>query len=244
MASNKTVGAGLPEPTHTLLLSGNDVEQKRDEILNYFTQTWALYESLFDCLANERAYFTKAISLRHPLIFYFGHTATFYINKLMAAGLIEDRIDPHIEAMLAIGVDEMSWDDLDTSHYDWPALAELRDYRGKVHRRIIEFIKEMPLSLPIDWESPAWVILMGIEHERIHLETSSVLMRQLPVEWLQPQPHWPACQRARTDRTAAPENTLVSLPETTLTLGKTDDTYGWDNEYGRLDCDIKAFKAS
>ena len=29
-----------------------------------------------------------------------------------------------------------------------------------------------------------------------------------------------------------------------MTLGKTDDTYGWDNEYGRLDCDIKAFKAS
>ena len=33
--------------------------------------------------------------------------------------------------------------------------------------------------VPIAWESPAWMILMGIEHERIHLETSSVLIRQL-----------------------------------------------------------------
>ncbi|NAW49841.1 SAM-dependent methyltransferase, partial [Salmonella sp. gx-f5] len=76
----------------------------------------------------ERAYFNKAISLRHPLIFYFGHTATFYINKLMAAGLISQRIDDGIEAMLAIGVDEMSWDDLDNSEYSWPSVAQLRDY--------------------------------------------------------------------------------------------------------------------
>ncbi|MBF6639133.1 5-histidylcysteine sulfoxide synthase [Rouxiella silvae] len=244
MASNNTVSSGLAKPTRTLLLSGDDVEKKRDEILNYFHQTWDLYESLFDCLSEERAYFTKAISLRHPLIFYFGHTATFYINKLMAAGLIEERVDSDIEAMLAIGVDEMSWDDLDTSHYSWPSLAELRDYRGKVRQRVTDLIKQIPLTLPLNWESPAWVILMGIEHERIHLETSSVLMRQLPVEWLTPQPHWPACQRARNDRTAAPENSLVSLPESTVSLGKTDDTYGWDNEYGRLECRVNAFKAS
>jgi hypothetical protein len=26
----------------------------------------------------------------------------------------------------------MSWDDLDETHYDWPTVAELRDYRGRV----------------------------------------------------------------------------------------------------------------
>src|SRR5471032_932922 len=122
----------LPEPTQTIRLNGINAAEKRREILEYFNQTWDLYESLFDCLSDERAYFDKAISLRHPLIFYFGHTATFYINKLMAAGLISERIDDGIEAMLAIGVDEMSWDDLDNSHYSWPGVAQLRDYRGKV----------------------------------------------------------------------------------------------------------------
>ena len=168
---------GLPAPTCTPLLSGNDPEQKRQELLNYFHQTWGLYESLFDCLADEQAWTTKAISLRHPLIFYYGHTATFYINKLMAGRLIDSRIDDSIEAMMAIGVDEMSWDDLDNSHYAWPSVAELRDYRGKVRIRMEQFIREMPLTLPIGWDSPAWVVLMGIEHERIHLETSSVLIR-------------------------------------------------------------------
>lgn len=244
MNHSKTITTGLPEPTQTLRLNGTDAGEKRHEILEYFNQTWDLYESLFDCLADERAYFNKAISLRHPLIFYFGHTATFYINKLMAAGLISQRIDDGIEAMLAIGVDEMSWDDLDNSHYSWPSVAQLRDYRGKVRTVLVDFIENMPLELPLSWESPAWVILMGIEHERIHLETSSVLMRQLPLEWVKPQAHWPACIHVREERATAPQNTLISMPGGQVTLGKTDDTYGWDNEYGTSHSDVKPFKAS
>ena len=122
----------LPLPTRTVRLSGSSVAEKRAELLAYFTQTWELYESLFDCLADDRAWFNKAIRLRHPLIFYFGHTASFYINKLMAGRYIDARIDARIEAMMAIGVDEMSWDDLDDSHYAWPTAEEVRAYRGKV----------------------------------------------------------------------------------------------------------------
>lgn len=234
----------LPAPTRTVRLSGSSVAEKRAELLAYYTQTWELYESLFDCLADERAWFTKAITLRHPLIFYFGHTASFYINKLMAGRYIDARVDDRIEAMMAIGVDEMSWDDLDESHYAWPSVQEVRDYRGKVKSLVTRFIETMPLTLPIDWESPAWVILMGIEHERIHLETSSVLMRQLPVEWVKPQPQWPACQEARRVRDAVPANSLVAMPGGVVTQGKSDDTYGWDNEYGSQTTELQPFKAS
>lgn len=235
---------GLPETTKTLLLSNGTAEQKRHEIREYFIQTWELYESLFDCLADERAYFNKAISLRHPLIFYFGHTATFFINKLMAAGLLPQRIDSQIESMLAIGVDEMSWDDLDDKNYNWPSVMNLREYRKRVREEVLGIIDTMPLTLPIDWQSPAWVILMGIEHERIHLETSSVLIRQLPVEWVTTQPHWPACNLARTDRKTVPENSMVPVKGDVVTLGKQDDTYGWDNEYGIAEHKIEAFTAS
>nr|WP_207794288.1 putative 4-mercaptohistidine N1-methyltransferase [Aeromonas salmonicida] len=209
-----STAVGLPAPTRTPLLTGSDPEQKRRELLGYFCQTFDLYESLFDCLADEHAWFNKAIPLRHPLIFYYGHTAAFFINKLLAARLIDSRIDARIEAMVAIGVDEMSWDDLDETHYDWPRVAELRSYRAKVRTRVIDFIRHMPLTLPIDWQSPAWVILMGIEHERIHLETSSVLIRQLPVAGGQ------------------------------VRLGKRDATYGWDNEYGERHIELPPFQAS
>ena len=35
-----------------------------------------------------------------------------------------------------------------------------------------------------------WPVLMGIEHERVHLETSSVLIRQLPVAMVTTPPGW------------------------------------------------------
>ncbi len=236
--------SALPAPTRTLLLNGGSAEQKRHELLTYFTQTWTLYESLFECLANEQAYYTRAITLRHPLIFYFGHTATFYINKLIAGGLIDSRVDEQIEAMMAIGVDEMSWDDLDTGHYQWPSVSRLRDYRSRVRTLVEKLINEMPLTLPIGWDSPAWIILMGIEHERIHLETSSVLIRQLPIGEVKPQPAWPICPDARQQRADVPANRLLDVAGGQVVQGKTDETYGWDNEYGRRVSDLAPFKAS
>lgn len=50
------------------------------------------------------------------MIFYFDHTATFFINKLVLAGQIEQRINPHFESMFAIGVNEMSRNDLNDVH--------------------------------------------------------------------------------------------------------------------------------
>ncbi|MDG2140646.1 MAG: hypothetical protein P8K27_04045 [Gammaproteobacteria bacterium] len=58
--------------------------------------------------------------MRHPLIFYYGHTATFYINKIILAQFSEARADSYLAAMFAVGVDEVSWNNLDDAHYDWP----------------------------------------------------------------------------------------------------------------------------
>jgi len=232
--------------TATLSLTGQDVTAKRQQIRDYFLETFERYESLFTCLACPEAWYQKAIPLRHPLIFYYGHTAAFFINKLLAGRFIEARIDPQIEAMVAIGVDEMSWDDLDESHYAWPEVAVLRAYRQQVRARVLAFIEQMPLTLPIDWESPAWAILMGIEHERIHLETSSVLIRQLPLAWVRPSAAWPVCPQARHERGTVPDNSLIQVPGGTVSLGKPikDATYGWDNEYGHREQALAPFAAS
>ena len=63
-------------------------------------------------------------------------------------------------------------------------VAAVRDYRRRLRELVDGFIESMPLELPVRQDSPAWVILMGIEHERIHLETSSVIMRQMPLDEL------------------------------------------------------------
>ena len=91
------------------LASGTE-ESKRNQILLYFCETYQLYESLFNVLADDGAYYLKADPLRHPLIFYLGHTAVFFINKLYVAQLIKKRINPEFESLFSVGVDEMSWD--------------------------------------------------------------------------------------------------------------------------------------
>jgi len=231
-----------PLVTKTCYLDGSDPEKKREEIRRYFHQTFSLYERLFDCLASDDAYYTKATPLRHPLIFYYGHTAVFFINKLHVAKLIPERLDPRIESMLAIGVDEMSWDDLDDAHYDWPTPAEVLDYRNKTRDIVDDLISSVPITLPIGWDDPLWIVMMGIEHERIHLETSSVLMRQLPLSLVKPSPLFKDCN----DYGEAPTNVLLPVSGRRIEQGcsRRDTLYRWDNEYGYLETPVANFNAS
>ncbi len=229
--------------SRSVLLNGADVEAKREEIRAYFRRTYDIYEKLFEALVSDEAYYQRPEPLRHPLIFYYGHTATFFVNKLILAKAIPARLNPCFESMFAIGVDEMSWDDLNEDNYDWPPVAEVRDYRDQVRALVDGVITRLDLKLPIRWEDhPAWAIFMGIEHERIHLETSSVLFRQLDLCWLKADPGWPLCP----DHGPAPENGLLPVSGGEVRLGKTrdDPLYGWDNEYGEQDTEVASFQAS
>ena len=192
--------------TRTTILNAGDPEEKREEIRRYFHATYSLDEQLYDTLASPEAFYLRPEPLRHPLIFYLGHTATFYINKLIVARITNQRINPRFESMFAVGVDEMSWDDLNEAHYDWPTLDEVKAYRDQVRAFVDETIRTLPLTMPIHWDHPFWVILMGIEHERIHLETSSVIIRRLPIEMVRQLPQWSICPadgRGAAERTAA-----------------------------------------
>ena len=229
--------------TQTPILNEGDVEAKRQEILDYFHDTFTLYESIFECLADDKAFYARANPLRHPLIFYYGHTAVFFINKLNVANLIDQRIDPHIESTLAVGVDEMSWDDLNEKNYDWPKPSRVKAYRDQTRTIVDSFIRECDFSLPIDWNSPMWIILMGIEHERIHLETTAILIRELPLEQVVPHPVWSnICQ----ERGSPPENELITVQGGQVEMGKSKSNplYGWDLEYGYASETVKSFGAS
>ena len=223
-------------------LTGVDVEAKREEILSYFLQSHCLYEQTFELLKNDEVFYKKSEATRHPMIFYFGHTATFYVNKLILAQVITERINPEYESTFAVGVDEMAWDDMNAEHYNYPAVSLVRAYREEVKALVVELIKTLPLTLPITQESPWWVILMGIEHERIHIETSSVLHRQMPLDQIKSVPEFRACENFPD----VPNNELLMMQGETLTLGKTKEhhLYGWDNEYGSQTQSVEPFEVS
>jgi len=95
----------------------------------------------------------------------------------------------------------------------------------------------------VSWESPFWIIMMGIENERIHLETSSVLIRQLPLNLLKDHSGFPVCPEVEG---LPPANEALDVEGGRVRLGKSknDPYYGWDNEYGKREEEVKSFKAS
>ncbi len=227
----------------TIVFNQGSPDELREKIRHYLHQTFAIEDKLYECVARDSGFYLRADPLRHPLVFYLGHTAVFYINKLNIAHIISRRINPEYESMFAIGVDEMSWDDLNETHFNWPAIPEVRAYRNAVRSLVDELISN--LHVPengITWDSPWWAIMMGIEHQRIHLETSSVLIRQLPLEEVRQLEFWGICSESGE----APENELLDVHGAEMVLGKawSDPLYGWDNEYGTKQTKVGDFKAS
>lgn len=227
---------------YPITLDGTDIGKKREEIREYFHSTFGLFEKVFEVLKSDEVFYTKSEMTRHPMIFYFGHTATFFVNKLLYMKIIQERINPDFESIFAVGVDEMSWDDMDGSNYAWPKVDDVRAYRTQVRELVDDLISTLPLSLPIRDDSPMWIILMGIEHEKIHIETSLVLHRQMPIDLVKDVSEFSVCQISGP----ADENSLVEINAATIKLGKdkTHHLYGWDNEYGSYEEDVEKFATS
>jgi len=223
-------------------LDGENIENTRDQVRRYFHQSFDLFESLFDLLSSDDVFYQQSEPTRHPMIFYFGHTAIFYINKLIASGALSERINPYFESLFAVGVDEMTWD-ASSDSFKWPSVDEVRQYRNRVRSCVDEIITTLPMTLPVTKSDPFWAVWMGIEHERIHIETSSVLHRQMPLEFIREESRFPICPL----RGDGLENSMVSFSAQEICLGKgTDDhgLYGWDNEYGQATYSVEEFDAS
>ena len=229
----------------TIKLDEGTVDKKREEIKRYFLQTYELDEKLFDLLKDKKHLLEQPNRLRHPLVFYYGHTATFFMNKLNISNITNKRVNKHFESIFAIGVDEMSWDDLNGENYSWPSYDEVKKYRDEVKALVLDVIDNIEFTIPINWESPMWIILMGIEHENIHIETSSVLLRELDLKFLNQNSTFEYCNEFSTSK--YPKNELLDVKSGEVILEKDYDNpifYGWDNEFAFHKSNIKDFKAS
>lgn len=231
----------------------------RDEVRDYFNNGWTLTEVIFSSLIGDEAFYRPPYhSLRHPFIFYYGHPAVLYVQKLKLAGLIQTGINEYFERIFEIGVDEMSWDDMSKNDMEWPALDEVLEYRKQVYNLVLSIIETHPDladgHAPILSEHPLWALFMGFEHERIHLETSSVLIREFPLELVARPAEWPSNAPLKNELIGSMpvsdqnyhENSIAKIEACEVTFGKPADwpTYGWDNEYGARSQKLGEFEVS
>ena len=229
----------------------------RAEVLDYFHNGWALTETLFSALQGEEAFYRPPFHrLRHAMIFYYAHPAALYVNKLRLAGLVAGPVDAHFEQLFETGVDEMAWDDLSKNELKWPSVREVTEYRRTVYGIVRRLIETHPCfeALPIDQQSPAWALMLGMEHERIHLELSSVLVRELPLRLVRRPEVWAPyhasagslSSEAPTPSLDFPRNEMISIPSGSVVLGKPRavPSYSWDNAYGERAFAVRAFDVS
>ena len=227
----------------------------------YFDNSWTLYETLFAGLHGEEGFYRPPPhGLRHPQIFYYGHTACLYVNKLRVAGVLDAPVNAYFESIFEVGVDEMLWDDMHKNDMVWPTVSEVHAYRKQVYDVVVQAIATHSSldgsGVKVNQDHPMWALFMGFEHERIHLETSSVLFRETPFHLVQKPANWPTVFPPRSDAPVSspvegvdyPANRMVPVEHAapTVDLGKPADfpSFGWDNEYGERSVDVPSFAAS
>jgi 5-histidylcysteine sulfoxide synthase len=213
-------------------------------ILDYFENAWQLEDMLLKSLVGEEIFYLNPDPLRNYLIFYLGHSAVFYINKLIQVELLEKRLNPDYEILFEIGVDPEKPEELNEAiaHLEWPQVAQTWEYREQAYSVIYELIKTTPITLPIHPTHPLWALMMGMEHQRIHIETSSMLIRQLPIERVKRPQNW----RYAPFNGYTPQNEMIEVAGGIVKLGKAfdDSTYGWDIDYGDRTVEVAPFFAS
>jgi 5-histidylcysteine sulfoxide synthase len=216
----------------------------RENLLQYFQNAWQLEDLLLRSLVGEETFYLNPDRLRNPLIFYLGHSAVFYINKLIRVDLLQQRINPTYEILFEIGVDPETPEELKSAlqAVNWPEVSSVWAYRDRAYETITQLIETTPLPLPITPDSSLWALLMAIEHSRIHFETSSVLIRQLPLDRVDRPAPWHYAPTTGQ----IPENPLLPVSGGVVHLGKAynSSTYGWDIEYGQRQVEVQPFLAS
>ena len=95
--------------------------------------------------------------MRHPQIFYYGHTACLYVNKLRISGVLSKPVNAYFESIFEVGVDEMLWDDMHKNDMLWPTVREVNEYRQQVYEVVKDAILNHPSLDDSNGKSPVTV---------------------------------------------------------------------------------------
>lgn len=208
-----------------------------ENLVSYFEHTWAIYEWLFSSIRSDKYFYLSPDPLRNPLVFYFGHTAAFYVNKLKISGLISEGVHPRYDHIFAVGVDPADASEL-ANQPGYPNMNTVREYRAEVKALVLNFLNSHQFPEKVGPSDPEWAILMALEHDRIHFETSSVLIRQMPTELLQKPVAWKYADFNLND----PNEDWIEIEGGKVTIGQLDPKYfAWDNEFGKLEVEVASF---
>jgi gamma-glutamyl hercynylcysteine S-oxide synthase len=208
-------------------ISGS-VQTLRGELAHARDQSDKLFR-----LITPGTLYERPVAERHRLIFYLGHLDAFDWNLLARRGMSAPAFHAEFDRLFERGIDPAPGQAPADSAKDWPSEGEVESYRLRTRGWIDAHLEEMD----------PWILQMAIEHRHMHAETLAYLLHGLPYDrknarkisgeretLLRPQP--------------APANPMVEVNEGVVTLGKTGESFGWDNEHLAHSVPVGAFRMS
>jgi formylglycine-generating enzyme required for sulfatase activity len=184
-------------------------------------------DRLFGWIAPEALY-DRPIPERHRLIFYLGHFEAFDWNVLGRRSRGERPFHPEFDVLFERGIDPAPGQAQSDLPEDWPAADEVLSYNRRARDWLDRHFAEFDPDL----------VQMVIEHRLMHAETFAYLMHNMPFDRKAPGPHQEASARP------VPDNPLVRIEASTVTLGKRPEGFGWDNEHLSHEVRVPEFSIS
>ena len=195
---------------------------------------------LFD-LVHPDAYYSRPISLRHPIVFYEGHLPAFSVNTLVKKGLGRPGVDEGLERLFARGIDpEDETAATRSRRAEWPAREDVTRFAEACDALVLEAIANAPIEQPgHPLLHDAEAVHAILEHEAMHQETLLYMWHQLPYAAKRVPAGAAADARGET-----PPHGKARIPAGRATLGVRpgEIPFGWDNEFPGLVVNVPAFE--
>ena len=215
-------------------------ELDRAALAHWYRRNRQRSRQLFDIVRAD-AYYSRPISLRHPIVFYEGHLPAFSLNTLVKKALGRPGVDEGLERLFARGIDpEDEASASGNQRVEWPTREEVGRFADECDALILDALANAPLDQPgHPLLHEAQAVYAILEHEAMHQETMLYMWHQLPYD------HKRAPAGTRVDAGGAtPSPAKVTVPAGRATLGARagEIPFGWDNEFPGLIVDVAAFE--
>jgi gamma-glutamyl hercynylcysteine S-oxide synthase len=197
-------------------------------------------DALFKLL-NPAAIYDRPIPERHRFVFYLGHLEAFDWNLLHENVFNLKSFYPEFDRLFAFGIDPVGGGLPTDQQSDWPALEAIHEYVSRVRATLDEKLADAFSESRVQTRggfSLDTFLNVAIEHQLMHVETLAYMLHQSPLDKKVRQGSLPAL-------TAPPlQPRMVNIPAGTAKLGllRSDESFGWDNEYQAHTAFVPAFE--
>ncbi len=207
-----------------------------ERVLHARRQTEALFT-----LVRPDSMYERPIPERHRFIFYLGHLEAFDWNLLHENVFGLKSFHPEFDRLFAFGIDPVGGGVPSDQPSDWPSLEVVHNYASRIRTALDEKAADRIVDSrhhPRDGFPLETLLNVAIEHRLMHLETLAYMLHQLPLDGKVREADPPGLV------TPPVTHRMVSIPAGTATLGleRSDENFGWDNEYESHTVQVPAFE--